>query len=160
MLDLFAGVGTIGLEAVSRGATDVVMVEQDRRISSILRFNVEELGCGDRATVVQADAFGPAALQRPAMCDIVFLDLPYPLWRDEATRGRVLDLAKRCRAVMKAKSFLVLRLPEPFEGTLEGVRGTRDARLRRGHVRPSLHARGRVGRVNRPRELAAVSVGA
>ena len=124
VLDLFAGVGTIGLEAVSRGATDVVMVEQDRRISSILRFNVEELGCGDRATVVQADAFGPAALaQAPRECDIVFLDPPYPLWRDEATRGRVLDLAKRCRAVMKAKSFLVLRLPEPFEGTLEGFEG-------------------------------------
>lgn len=127
VLDLFAGVGTIGLEAVSRGATDVVMIEQDRRTAAILRFNVEELGCGESATVVQADAFGPAALaQAPRDCDVVFLDPPYPLWRDEATRGRIVELAVRCRTVMKEKSFLVLRIPEEFtseEGGLPGFDG-------------------------------------
>lgn len=113
VLDLFAGVGTIGLEAISRGAREVVMVEQDRRISSILRFNVEELGCGDRAIVAQADALGPAALaQAPRDCDIVFIDPPYPLWLEEATRRRIEDLAARCRGVMKPKSFLVLRTPD------------------------------------------------
>lgn len=126
VLDLFAGVGTIGLEAVSRGAREVVMVEQDRRISSILRFNVDELGCGDRATVVQADALGPAALaQAPRDCDLVFLDPPYPLWRDEAVRRRIEDLAVRCRSVMKPRSFLVLRTPEdvPADWSLPGFDG-------------------------------------
>ena len=116
VLDLFAGVGTIGLEAVSRGAREVVMIEQDRKISAILKYNVDDLGCGDRATVVQADALGPAALaQAPRDCDLVFLDPPYPLWRDEAIRRRVIDLAARCRSVMKPKSFLVLRTPEDVE---------------------------------------------
>lgn len=127
VLDLFAGVGTIGLEAASRGATDVVMIEQDRRTAAILRFNVDELGCGESATVVQADAFGPAALaQAPRDCDVVFLDPPYPLWRDEATRGRIIELAVRCRTVMKEKSFLVLRIPEEFgsdDGGLPGFDG-------------------------------------
>ena len=126
VLDLFAGVGTIGLEAVSRGAREVVMIEQDRKISAILRFNVEELGCGDRATVVQADALGPAALaQAPRDCDLVFLDPPYPLWRDEAIRRRVEDLAVRCRSVMKASAFLILRTPEDLasDWTLPGFDG-------------------------------------
>lgn len=124
VLDLFAGVGTIGLEAVSRGATDVVMIEQDRRTAAILRFNVDELGCGESATVVQADAFGPAALaQAPRDCDVVFLDPPYPLWRDEATRGRIIELAVRCRTVMKEKSFLVLRIPEEFSSEDGGLTG-------------------------------------
>ncbi|MCP4837496.1 MAG: methyltransferase [Phycisphaera sp.] len=124
VLDLFAGVGTIGLEAVSRGATDVVMIEQDRRTAAILRFNVDELGCGESATVVQADAFGPAALaQAPRDCDVVFLDPPYPLWRDEATRGRIIELAVRCRTVMKEKSFLVLRIPEEFSSEDGGLAG-------------------------------------
>ena len=126
VLDLFAGVGTIGLEAVSRGAGEVVMIEQDRKISAILRFNVEELGCGDRATVVQADALGPAALaQAPRDCDLVFLDPPYPLWRDEAIRPRIIDLASRCRSVMKDASFLVLRTPTDLDQdwTLPGFDG-------------------------------------
>ena len=113
VLDLFAGVGTIGLEAVSRGAREVVMVERDRKIAAMLRFNVEELGCGDRAVVVEADALGPAALaQAPRACDLVFLDPPYPLWQDPETRRRLVDLVSRCRTVMKASSFLVLRTPD------------------------------------------------
>ncbi len=113
VLDLFAGVGTIGLEATSRGAREVVMVERDRKIAAMLRFNVEELGCGDRAVVVEADALGPAALaQAPRDCDLVFLDPPYPLWREPETRRRIVDLVTRCRGVMKPKSFLVLRTPD------------------------------------------------
>ena len=122
VLDLFAGVGTIGLEAVSRGAREVVMVERDRKIAAMLRFNVEELGCGDRAIVVEADAMGPAALaQAPRDCDLVFLDPPYPLWQDPETRRRIVDLVNRCRSVMKPKSFLVLRTPD--EDGLDEVSG-------------------------------------
>ena len=124
VLDLFAGVGTIGLEAVSRGAGEVVMVEQDRRTAAILRFNVEELDCRERATVVEADALGPAALaQAPRDCDVVFIDPPYTLWREETIRRRVIDLVVRCREVMKPKSFLVLRLPEEFEDGAGGIEG-------------------------------------
>ena len=47
VLDLFAGVGTVGLEAVSRGASAVLMVEEIPRTYSILTRNIELLGCGD-----------------------------------------------------------------------------------------------------------------
>ena len=62
ILDLFAGIGTLGLEAVSRGAADVVMVERDKEIHSILEWNIRELGCEDRCRAVKADALGPSAL--------------------------------------------------------------------------------------------------
>ena len=112
VLDLFAGVGAIGLEAVSRGAREVVMVEQDQRIAAILQRNVNTLDCGDRAVVVRADAMGPAALaQAPHDCDVVFLDPPYPMWLDPEGRERILELVSRCHAHMKPQSFLVLRTP-------------------------------------------------
>lgn len=124
VLDLFAGVGAIGLEAVSRGAREVVLVELNTRIASILEFNVGELGCRDRATVVRADALGPAALaQAPRDCDLVFLDPPYALWDEEASRERLLDLVARCRANMKDASFLVLRTPTDIPADFPGVPG-------------------------------------
>lgn len=126
VLDLFAGVGTIGLEALSRGAREVVMVEMDRRIASILQRNVEALDCLDRARIVRADALGPAALaQAPRDCDVVFLDPPYALWNDLKTRSHLIDLASRAAQHMKPKSFLVLRTPLPWDTqeTIPGLQG-------------------------------------
>ena len=112
MLDLFAGVGAIGLEAVSRGAREVVMIEMDRRIGNILEDNIRTLNCEDRATLVRADALGPAAMaQAPRDCDVVFIDPPYPMWEDVETRSRLIDLCARAVPMMKSKSFLVLRTP-------------------------------------------------
>jgi len=112
VLDLFAGVGTMGLEAVSRGAKRVVMVEKDRQIHELLKKNIEMLGCEDRVTAMQADALGLVALAGvPRPVDVIFLDPPYELMLDERTRERVMDQAKRCRGLMENKGFLVLRSP-------------------------------------------------
>ena len=126
VLDLFAGVGTIGLEAVSRGAREVVMVEMDRRIATILQRNINSIGCGEHATVVRADALGPAALaQAPRDCDVVFIDPPYELWKNPETQPRIIDLLVRVRACMRDKSFLVLRtsLPWDKEISIPGLEG-------------------------------------
>lgn len=80
-LDLFAGSGALGFEALSRGAAEVVLVEQARSVADRLRQNLALLGGGDRATVVQSDArrflrAGPGGgCDRPF--DIVFLDPPF-----------------------------------------------------------------------------------
>ena len=55
-LDLFAGAGGVGIEALSRGAPSATFVEQDGAALRALRDNVERLGLGDRARVVRADA--------------------------------------------------------------------------------------------------------
>lgn len=113
VLDLFAGVGTMGLEAASRGASKVWLVEQDREVFELLRGNIEELGLAGRAVPVKADALGETALATVDQpLDVVFLDPPFEMVRGEEGLGRVLAQARRLRAKMKPKSFLVLRLPE------------------------------------------------
>ncbi|HEV8142489.1 MAG TPA: 16S rRNA (guanine(966)-N(2))-methyltransferase RsmD [Methylomirabilota bacterium] len=79
VLDLFAGAGGVGLEALSRGAAHATFVERDTRAVAALRANVETLGVAAQARVERADA--RAALERlareEARFDIVFLDPPY-----------------------------------------------------------------------------------
>lgn len=76
-LDLFAGSGALGLEALSRGAAEVVMVEHDGRAAARIREYLQTLAC-DAGQVLQADAFG--FLATPARpFDVVFLDPPYRL---------------------------------------------------------------------------------
>jgi len=80
-LDLYAGSGAVGLEAWSRGAGVVTLVEQDRRTAALISSNATTLGFG-RANVLATAV--TTALARPpaAPYDIVFLDPPYPLGED------------------------------------------------------------------------------
>ncbi|QKQ28163.1 16S rRNA (guanine(966)-N(2))-methyltransferase RsmD [Candidatus Reidiella endopervernicosa] len=74
-LDLYAGSGALGLEAASRGADRVVMVDRDHGVVRQLRHNIDTLK-SDRVSVVQADAL--AYLERVEQpFDIVFLDPPF-----------------------------------------------------------------------------------
>lgn len=76
VVDLYAGCGALGIEALSRGATDCTFVEQDRRAVECIHTNLETLGFADRATVVQADVL--AWIERnTAKVDVVLADPPY-----------------------------------------------------------------------------------
>jgi 16S rRNA (guanine(966)-N(2))-methyltransferase RsmD len=82
VLDLFAGTGALGLEALSRGAEHATFVESGRPALEAIRANVEALGVGDRAAVVasRVEAFarlGPS--DRGPAFELVFADPP---WRD------------------------------------------------------------------------------
>jgi 16S rRNA (guanine(966)-N(2))-methyltransferase RsmD len=79
VLDLFAGAGGVGLEALSRGAAEATFVERDARAIAALRENVEALGVGEAARVRRADVLRDLeALYRAGeRFDIVFLDPPY-----------------------------------------------------------------------------------
>jgi 16S rRNA (guanine(966)-N(2))-methyltransferase RsmD len=79
MLDLFAGSGAAGIEALSRGAPAAVLVERDGRAARVIRRNLERTGLAAGATVVRAEVLswlsaGPAA---PAPFGCVVLDPPY-----------------------------------------------------------------------------------
>jgi 16S rRNA (guanine966-N2)-methyltransferase len=75
VLDGFAGTGAVGLEALSRGASAAVFIENRRDALAALRRNVASLGEEDRAHIVAADATRPP---RAAMlCAVAFLDPPY-----------------------------------------------------------------------------------
>ena len=135
VLDLFAGVGTVGLEAVSRGASSVLMVEQSRRTHRILQQNIEQLGCGDRARALLGDALGRTCLlDAPRPVDLVFIDPPYTMMREPDVRQRVLDQASQCREIMADKGFVILRSPigpEDAELVIPGFNGPEPHRYRK-----------------------------
>ncbi len=81
VLDLFAGTGAMGLEALSRGAEACVFVEQDRRVAEVLRQNIRDLDYEAESRVVVADY--AAALQdirrSGRRFDLLFIDPPYKM---------------------------------------------------------------------------------
>jgi 16S rRNA (guanine966-N2)-methyltransferase len=79
VLDLFAGTGALGIEALSRGAREAVFVERARAALRVLRRNLEELDLEARARVVEADiARGLASIARNhGAFDLVLADPPY-----------------------------------------------------------------------------------
>jgi 16S rRNA (guanine966-N2)-methyltransferase len=115
VLDLFAGSGSLGLEAASRGASSVRMVEKDPRALAILKRNVELLGVGGTVEVVRGDALRRelwSADASPAARSIVFLDPPYPhletLEGRDAILGAAADLLGN---VLVPGGVLVLHVP-------------------------------------------------
>src|SRR5690606_15785599 len=79
VLDLFAGTGALGLEALSRGAASVTFVEQHPKTLALARRNAADLGVEAACSFLRADAV--AVLRRPAgpRYDLVFADPPYDL---------------------------------------------------------------------------------
>jgi len=76
ILDLFAGSGSLGLEAISRGAEKAVFVEQSRDASRLLEATIERFGCGGQSDVLTMDARQFLAGNRERF-DLVFSDPPY-----------------------------------------------------------------------------------
>jgi 16S rRNA (guanine(966)-N(2))-methyltransferase RsmD len=77
--DLFAGIGSLGLEALSRGATFVTFVEHNPKIVPILKRNIEKAGFVEQSKIIRADAFKLALLtdaEHPQY-DLAFVDPPY-----------------------------------------------------------------------------------
>jgi 16S rRNA (guanine966-N2)-methyltransferase len=79
VLDAFAGSGALGIEALSRGATEVVFIERSKRVGQVLAENLAALGLKGQTEVLLEDA--PLALARlePASFDLVLADPPYKL---------------------------------------------------------------------------------
>jgi 16S rRNA (guanine966-N2)-methyltransferase len=78
-VDLFAGAGTVGFEALSRGASRVTFVDRDQRALDHVRASAAALRCGDRCRPVASDAPGWVRARPKALRDarIVFVDAPY-----------------------------------------------------------------------------------
>lgn len=79
VLDLFAGTGALGIEALSRGATNAVFIDQTKAALTAIRTNIRNLGLDNRARVIQWNITkGLSCLaSTPATYDLVFMDPPY-----------------------------------------------------------------------------------
>lgn len=85
VLDVFAGSGGLGIEALSRGAAHATFVDAARPALIAVRGNLRELGIEDRATVIAGDAVAAIAKPPAAPWRLVFIDPPYA--SDLATRA-------------------------------------------------------------------------
>lgn len=103
-LDLFAGTGALGVEALSRGAAEVVFVERDARLAAGLRDNLLRLK-QERGRVVTADALAWLE-QESAPYDLVFLDPPFAqdLWQPAAA-------ALQRRGLLKPGALVYVETP-------------------------------------------------
>ena len=78
VLDLYAGTGAVGIEALSRGAVHVVFVEQDRRAQALIEENLAHCGVAEGYTIIRASvARGLETLREQSAFDIIVLDPPY-----------------------------------------------------------------------------------
>ena len=108
-LDLFAGTGAVGIEALSRGAARCFFVEKDRATAAMVRRNLEAGGFGSRGAVMVGSL--PAALSRLPRgeeFDLVFIDPPYegPLGEETLeSLGRAGNLSSPLRVVLEHRKF-------------------------------------------------------
>ena len=87
--DLFCGVGSLGLEALSRGAKFVTFIEKDARIIETLKKNIEKAGFVRQSKVLRANAFktGAPVGSGEAQYGLVFIDPPYAATEDVGTNS-------------------------------------------------------------------------
>lgn len=120
--DLFCGTGSMGLEAVSRGAAHAIMVDADRDALNRLGKNIDKLGFAAQTTVVRTDIFragipspplprGKAGNQPPPYPkpDLVFVDPPYRLSTDTATESPLGQLLQKIAAQVTADAVVIVR---------------------------------------------------
>ena len=113
VLDIFAGTGSLGLEALSRGATHCTFVEQDRSAVQRLRHNMDDLGVQDLSRVVTGNALLPMWVHAlgEASIRLGFCDPPYRLMEDEASAARVMGLLETLWPKLEPGGVMVLRTP-------------------------------------------------
>src|SRR5688500_4547605 len=127
LLDLFAGAGGVGLEALSRGAAHVTFVERDARAVAALRENIAALGVGGAARVVRDDVLRAlAALARAGeRFGLVFLDPPYETDLATRTLGALGDGALVVDGGLVIAQHLTKRAPPDVAGALRAFRARR-----------------------------------
>lgn len=112
VIDLFAGTGALGLEALSRGARHCVFVERKRENVAVIRKNVANLRFEDRASVLSADAFRWIRSYHPLedRPQVVFLDPPYAEYQNHPER--IASALSSLIQKLPAGSALVVEAPE------------------------------------------------
>jgi 16S rRNA (guanine(966)-N(2))-methyltransferase RsmD len=88
VLDAYAGTGALGIEALSRGASQVVFVERDRRAVTLIGDNLRHCGIAEGCAIIRADIGRLSQPGGPRPFDVILLDPPYEGVDLEASVGR------------------------------------------------------------------------
>lgn len=107
--DLFCGVGSLGLEALSRGAVVVTFVEKDPKIIAILEKNIEKAGFVKNSRVIRANVFKTGAPVNEQNYDLIFVDPSYVDTRQTREGSSLSDLLNVLDGQLAADGIVVVR---------------------------------------------------
>jgi 16S rRNA (guanine966-N2)-methyltransferase len=117
-VDLFAGTGALGLEALSRGAVRATLIERHHPTAQLIERNAATLGIGDKVEVIFSDAFHWTSKLTPSF-DLpiaVFCSPPYEFY--ESRREEMVELVRRFVALTPPASLFVVEADEQFDFSL------------------------------------------
>lgn len=126
VIDLFAGTGAMGLEALSRGARKVLFVDDGMEARALIRANVEALGLGGQTRIFRRDARKLGAAPPGEKFDLAFLDPPYGKGLAEPALKALLDggwLAPDALILIEEATQAPFALPDGFEAIETRVYG-------------------------------------
>ena len=112
--DLFCGTGSLGLEALSRGAKWVCFIEKDRKAVELLNRNIAKAGFVAQSKVICGNAFkiGAPAGEGFEKCGLVFVDPPYAMSYDVGENSRLAMLLELLCGQISDKGIVVVRMSE------------------------------------------------
>ncbi len=112
--DLFCGTGSLGLEALSRGAQSAIFIERDSRTTAILEKNIARAGFVAESKVIRANAFkiGAPTPASGEKFDLVFVDPPYPRSEDTTEKSQLGRLLTLLNEQMAPDGIAVVRTSE------------------------------------------------
>ncbi len=115
--DLFCGVGSLGLEALSRGADFVCFVEKDKEIVTQLKRNIAKVGFEKESKVITANAFkiGAVTGSKKKLYDLVFIDPPYRLTDDVGAKSQLAALFNLLEQQAAGNAAIVVRTNKKTE---------------------------------------------
>ena len=118
VIDLFAGTGALGLEALSRGARFALMVDEGAEARALVRANVEALGCGGNTRVFRRDATRLGVAPPGEAFSLAFVDPPYGKGLGVPALAGLRDgnwLAPGALCVVEETDAVTIDMPQDFE---------------------------------------------
>jgi 16S rRNA (guanine(966)-N(2))-methyltransferase RsmD len=115
--DLFSGVGSMGLESLSRGARFALFVEKDDSVAAVLRRNIEKCSFVKASKIIKANAFkvGAKVEAEIGKYDLVFVDPPYVKSRDVGPESALTELMNVLAEQLADDGLIVVRTEKQIE---------------------------------------------
>ena len=114
-LDLFAGTGSMGVEAISRGASKVFFIELNKKHYQNIKKNISKLDLQDNAKLIFRDSFSWIQKNDLSKFDLIIIDPPFEKGFEEKILKQILkknELKKSCKIYIEYSKFVDLELPK------------------------------------------------
>lgn len=112
--DVFSGVGSMGLEALSRGAKFATFVEKDPKTAATLEKNIQRAGFSEKSRIIKANAIkvGSPPVLEQGLYDLVFIDPPYPMTRDVSMSSPLAKMLEVVQEQITPDGLVIVRTHE------------------------------------------------